>query len=206
MNHVHRIAFCTALLAAASLHAQGTTPAVPDPAVPSPPASGSTGMDRGAGTGASAKPGSSAAMAKADGAFVRDAAAANKAEVSLGTLAQKNAASPAVKEFGEKMIADHTKAYDELAKVASGKGTPVPTEPTAAQKRTADKLSKLSGSAFDKEFAAVMVDDHRKAVALFRKEASTGRDADLRSLAAKTLPTLEEHLRMAEHLQAASKK
>jgi len=158
------------------------------------------------GTGASAKPGSSASLAQSDGNFVRDAGAANQAEIALGKLATSRAASPAVKDFGHKMVVDHTKAYDELAQTAKAKGVPVPTEPTAAQKRTAARLEKLSGAAFDKEFAAVMVDDHKKAVGLFQHEATNGRDPDLKTWAARTLPTLQEHLQMAQHLQADVRK
>lgn len=141
-------------------------------------------------------------MAKADGAFVRDAGQANKAEVALGNLAQTNAASASVKAFGQKMVTDHTKAYDELAKIAGGKGAMVPTEPNAAQKNTATKLGKMSGAAFDREFAKVMVADHKKAVSLFKNEASSGRDADLKSFASSTLPTIEDHLKMAQQLAA----
>ena len=190
--------------------AQGTAaPAPADPrpaaAMPSPPAAGSTGTDRGMGTGASAKPGSIASIQKVDGVFVREAAAANKAEVALGTLAQTRASSAAVKDFGQKMVTDHTKAYDELAAIATAKGAAVPTEPTAAQKRTAASMAKLEGAAFDREFAKVMVADHKKAVALFQNEAANGRDADLKAWAGKTLPTLKEHLEMAQHLEAGVK-
>jgi putative membrane protein len=202
-------AFLAALSMAAFVMAQGTPPpatSTPPSAVPlttpSPPAPGSTGIDRGMGTGASAKPGSLAAMAKSDGAFVRDAAHANKAEVALGNLAQTRAASASVKAFGQKMVTDHTKGYDDLAKIADAKSAVVPAEPNAAQKRAADKLGRLSGAAFDREFAKVMVADHKKAVGLFKNEASSGRDPDLKAFATSTLPTLEEHLRMAEQLAA----
>lgn len=181
-------------------------PSVSNPATPSPPAPGSTGVDRGMGTGASAKPGSSGSRAKVDGNFVRDAGAANQAEIALGKLAVGRAASPAVKEFGTTMVADHTKAYEELAETAKGKGVAVPTEPTAAQKRTAARLEKLSGAAFDRDFAAVMVEDHKKAVSLFQHEATNGRDPDFKAWAAKTLPTLQQHLQMAQHLQAEVRK
>lgn len=197
-----------AAMLTANVWAQGTAPAPSssNPAVPSPPAAGSTGVDRGMGTGASAKPGSAASLAKADGTFVKDAAAANKAEVALGNLAVSKGTSPAVKQFGQHMVTDHTKAYDELAQVASGKGVPVPTEPTAAQKSTAAKLARMSGPAFDKEFSDVMVTDHKKTVALFKNESTNGRDADLKAWAGKTLPTLEEHLKMAQTLQTETRK
>jgi putative membrane protein len=172
------------------------------PTTPSPPAPGSTGADGSMGTGASAKPGSLAGMAKYDGGFVRDAAQANMAEVALGNLAQKKAASASVKAFGRKMVTDHTKSYDELAKIAGGKGAVVLAQPNAAQERTAAKLAKLSGVAFDRAFAKVMVADHKKAVSLFNNEASNGRDADIKAFASSTLPTLEDHLKMAQQLAA----
>ena len=63
-------------------------------------------------------------------------------------------------------------------------------------------MSKLSGEAFDRAYMQAMLADHRKDVAEFRTESSSGRDADVKSWASKTLPTLEEHLKLA---QAASK-
>jgi putative membrane protein len=61
-------------------------------------------------------------------------------------------------------------------------------------------MAKLSGKEFDRTYAKMMVDDHKKAVALFKEQAEKGEDAEVRQAAATTLPTLEEHLQMAEKL------
>ena len=62
----------------------------------------------------------------------------------------------------------------------------------------------MQGAAFDREYARMMVKDHEEDVALFRKEAQSGKDADLKAYAQKTLPTLEEHLQMAKQLPGAT--
>ena len=198
-------ALVAVLCVTSDLSAQATVaPSAPaaSPTTPSPPAPGSTGVDRGLGTGASAKPGSLASMAKYDGTFLRDAAQASTAEVALGNLAQKKAASASVKAFAQKMVTDHTRIYDELVKVAAGKRAAVPAQPNAAQEGTAARLGKLSGAAFDRAFAKVMVADHKKAVSLFQSEASNGRDAELKAFASSMLPMLDEHLKMAQQLAA----
>lgn len=70
--------------------------------------------------------------------------------------------------------------------------------PEAQQEMT--KLQKLSGSEFDKEFARLMVKDHEKDIAEFKKEAASGKGS-VQNFASQSLPTLEEHLRIAEALK-----
>ena len=125
-------ALVAVLCVTSDLSAQATAaPSAPaaSPTTPSPPAPGSTGVDRGLGTGASAKPGSLASMAKYDGTFLRDAAQASTAEVALGNLAQKQAASASVKAFAQKMVTDHTRigalAYPRYRKEVKDHGDPV---------------------------------------------------------------------------------
>jgi len=78
----------------------------------------------------------------------------------------------------------------------------VPTEVTAEQKQTFDKLSKMSGAQFDRELGEAMVTDHQKAIAAYEKEAMTGKDKDIVELAKDTLPKLKEHLEHAQKLAA----
>jgi len=98
------------------------------------------------------------------------------------------------------MITDHSKAGEELKSVAVKSGVTVPTTSSAEQKQAAQKLARLKGADFDNAYAAQMVKDHEGAVALFENEASSGSDADLKAFAGKTLPTLQEHLKMAKAL------
>jgi putative membrane protein len=134
----------------------------------------------------------------ADQAFAKEAAIGGMAEVELGNLAKQNAASADVKQFGDRMVTDHGKANDELKQWASQKNVTLATELDAKHKATRDRLSKLNGEAFDKAYMHEMVLDHQKDVAAFRKESTSGKDADLKAWAGKTLPTLEDHLKMAQ--------
>jgi putative membrane protein len=147
------------------------------------------------------RPAAPATMA-ADEAFVIKAAKGGLAEVALGKLAAEKASSDDVKKFGRRMADDHGKAADELKALAHAKNMTLPTEIDPKDKALQNRLSKLSGEAFDRAYMQAMLADHRKDVAEFRTESSSGRDADVKSWASKTLPTLEEHLKLA---QAASK-
>lgn len=140
----------------------------------------------------SAKSGSSM-----DTKFVKDAAEGGLAEVDLGNVAKSNGTNDAVKQFGDKMVTDHGKANDELKSLAQQKNWTLPTEPKAADKAKKDRLSKMNGAQFDKAYMRDMVQDHQKDVKEFEKCASSCKDPDLKAWAAKTVPTLQDHLKMA---------
>ena len=146
-----------------------------------------------------------AAVAGADKTFVQKAAIGGMAEVELGKLAQQKASNDAVKQFGSRMVDDHSKANDELKQIATGKGLQVPSDLDAHNKSQLAKLQKLSGAQFDRAYMDGMVADHKTDIALFKKEASGGKDADLKGFASKTLPTLEDHLKMAQSTDASVK-
>ena len=137
-------------------------------------------------------------VAASDRAFAREAAIANMAEVDLGNLAKEKASNADVKTFGDKMVTDHGKANDELKQWADQNKVTVPTELDAKHKAMHDRLAKLSGDAFDKAYMRDMVTDHKADVAKFRSESKTAHNADLKAWAGKTLPTLEDHLKMAQ--------
>jgi putative membrane protein len=142
----------------------------------------------------------------ADHTFVTKAAQGGLAEVQLGTLAKDKASSADVKSFGERMVTDHTKANDELKQIASKKGITLPTTLDSKSQATYDRLAKLSGAEFDREYMKDMVSDHREDVNEFRRESQRGTDTDIKDFAAKTLPTLEQHLQQAESTDAKVKK
>jgi putative membrane protein len=135
-----------------------------------------------------------------DQKFMKDAAQGGMAEVELGRLAAEKASSADVKAFGQRMVDDHSKANDKLKALASEKGVTLPADMKADAKEMRDKLAKMSGAEFDKMYMHHMHKDHVKDVAEFEKEASKGGDADVRSFASTTLPTLKEHLKMAKSL------
>ena len=135
---------------------------------------------------------------------MKQAAQNGHAEVDGSKLALAKSGNAQVKTFAQQMVDDHTKAGDELEKLASSKGVGVPSKPSVAQQSKAKSLSAASGSTFDKRYAAsIGVSAHEDTVKLFQKAANDAQDADVKAFAAKTLPTLEHHLQMAKDLKVA---
>jgi putative membrane protein len=145
-------------------------------------------------------------LSNPDSAFAMKAAQGGMAEVQLGQLATQNASNPDVKAFGQRMIDDHTKANERLKAIAGQKGFTLPANVDAKDQATYDRLSKLRGLEFDRAYASDMVKDHREDIAEFEKEANGGNDPDLKRFAADTLPTLREHLSLAEKADAKVRK
>jgi len=149
--------------------------------------------------------GAKTAVPAADKDFAQKAAVGGMAEVQFGKLAQQKASNDQVKQFGSHMVEDHSKANDELKQIASAKGLALPSDLDAAHKSKLAKMEKLSGADFDRAYMDEMVADHKKDVAEFRKQSTSGKDNDLKAFAGKTLPTLEDHLKMAQSTDAAVK-
>ena len=139
-------------------------------------------------------------LSKDDQDFATKAAQGNMAEVNGGTMAAQKGTSPEVKNFGNRMVNDHGKALDELKQLAQTKGITLPTDVNDEQKKEADKLSKLSGKDFDKENTDAMVKDHEEDVAEFDKASKNAQDPDLKAWAAKVLPIIQDHLKMAKEM------
>jgi putative membrane protein len=137
-------------------------------------------------------------VATKDHNFMMKAAQGGMAEVQLGQVAQQNGQSQQVKAFGQRMVTDHTKANDELKQVAAQQGVTLPTTLSAKDQATMQRLQNLHGAAFDKAYMQDMVMDHKKDIAEFKHEASSGNDQAVKQWASQTLPTLESHLREAE--------
>jgi putative membrane protein len=161
-------------------------------------ATGSTAGSKGANAGSQ---GAAAKGSSQDRTFIMEAAAGGMAEVELGRLASQKASRSEVKEFGQMMVDDHTKANNELMKIAQEKGLAAPHALKPQDTTTEDQLSKLSGQAFDRAYMQHMVKDHKKDVALFRKQSTGASDADVKQFASSTLPTLEKHLKRAQELE-----
>jgi putative membrane protein len=137
----------------------------------------------------------------ADAAFVRAASAAGTGEVEISKLAGEQASNDDVKNFAGTMVTDHTAAGDKLKGIAVAKNIPVSSEPMKAQQAALGELRALKGKAFDQRYVQVMKKDHTQAIALFKKEANSGQDPELKAFAAETLPTLEHHADMVTKLK-----
>jgi putative membrane protein len=156
---------------------------------------GNSNMNRSGGNSSTRQGGNNADMK-----FAMTAAQDGMTEVELGRLAVQKGTSDAVKQFGQRMIDDHSTANQQLMQLASSKGMTLPTTLDAKHAAMVAKFQRLSGAQFDRAYAKQMVQDHRKAVDLFQKEADRGMDADLKAFASQTLPTLQGHLSMAQAL------
>ncbi|HEY1234155.1 MAG TPA: DUF4142 domain-containing protein [Candidatus Binatia bacterium] len=157
------------------------------------------------GTTSSSTKTSSSKLSGADSGFIKEAAQGGMMEVELGKVAQDKASNEKVKDFGKRMEQDHSKANDELKKIASDKGVQLPSDLDKKHKSKMDKLTKLSGAEFDRQYMRDMVSDHKDDIKKFQNEADKGKDADLKKFASQTLPTLKEHLQLAESAADAVK-
>ena len=140
-----------------------------------------------------------------DKKFADEAAQGGMAEVMLGELATSNGTNASVRSLGAMMVKDHGKANEELKSWASAAGYTLPSAVNAEQQKTYDELKAKKGAEFDRMFADVMVNDHKKVLAAFKKESTDGSEASLRSFATKTVPTLEHHLMESEKTRSAVK-
>jgi putative membrane protein len=141
-------------------------------------------------------------QAGGDQQFITEAAQDGRTEVELGKLAQRKASDPAVKRFAQKLVADHTKANQQLESLPQASQVSQSATIPDDKRRTIDELSSLSGKEFDKRFIDAMVSDHEKAVSRFQEVASAASDPQVKQFASQTLPTLKQHLDTAKSLQA----
>lgn len=147
--------------------------------------------------------GMSSGASSTDRMFVKKAAQGGMAEVELGKLAVEKAQNPEVKEFGQRMVDDHSKANDQLKHVASTENITVPEALNAKDEQTKERLAKLSGAEFDRAYMSDMVTDHTQDVSEFRQESTSGKDASVKNFASQTLPTLEDHLKEARKVSSS---
>lgn len=141
------------------------------------------------------------APAAANKDFLNEALQGDASEVKMGQLAEKNGGSAEMKQFGKTLVTDHTMAGQQVKAAAKQVGVMVKDEPSPDAQADYDKLAKLKGADFDKEFARMSVEDHEKDIAKFQKEANTG-NGRVSELAKQQLPVLQKHLQMAQSLQS----
>ena len=142
---------------------------------------------------------SSAAFAAPNTTFLKQALMGDNSEIQLGQMAEKSGATDGVRTFGQTLSTDHAKAKANALPVAKAHGVAATTAVKPEAKAEMDKLSKLSGAAFDREFVSYMIKDHKKDIAEFQEQARSG-DRSTAALAKKTLPDLQKHLAMAQKL------
>jgi len=141
-------------------------------------------------------------LSASDKDFAMKAAEGGMAEVTFGQMASQKSTNPDVKNFANRMVNDHGKAGDELKQLTTNKGLALPNDLNAEDKKVADELSGRSGKDFEKAYIKYMVEDHEKDIKEFEKASKEVQDPDLKSWATKTLPVIQDHLKMAKQIAA----
>ena len=135
-----------------------------------------------------------------DKGFMMNAARDGLFHVEAGKLAAQRASTEGVKKFGQHAVEHHSQINDELMKLAGTKGVTLPKKMGKTEQEKLNNLAKLSGPNFDKAYIEMEIKDHSKDLSAFQKEAKDGKDPDVKAWAAKTVPTIEEHLKMARDI------
>jgi len=150
---------------------------------------------------ANANAGTHAKFARSDQDLLRDVAQANRSEISSGKIALDKAHNDEVRKFAQMMVDDHGSALKEVEALASARSVKLPTDPDFRQKATTKKLQSVVGNRFDREYVSTAgVGDHRKTHALLQKAQRGAKDPQLKALAEKMLPVVDQHLSHAEQL------
>jgi putative membrane protein len=147
-----------------------------------------------------------AAQSKADMAdahFAKAAAQGGMAEIQLGKLAADRGSNSVVKAFGERMVAQHGAAGDQLKAAAQQANIGLPSTVSSKDQQIYDRLARLNGSDFDRAYADDMVRDHEQDLNEFQNEANNGKNSSIRAFAAQTVPMIQEHLNQAREMQKA---
>jgi len=137
-----------------------------------------------------------------DRTFIMQAGQLSMMEVELGRLAVKRGSSAGVKQYGQEMVEDHTRANQELMQLAMQKGVELPKQMSSQNKALSDRLSGLSGASFDAAYKQAMIDSHNQAIALFQAQSQQGQDPQLKAWASQKLPNLQAHLQMVNQMLA----
>ena len=157
---------------------------------PMTPSTGTMGPDSG----------SANQRAMADQAFVRKALEGGTAEVQLGQLAQQKSQSDDVKQFGQKMVEDHTRLGDQMKPIAQQLGIKEPKEPSKKDKQLMAKLQALSGPQFDEAYIQAMVKDHKQDLKEFNNEAQMAQDPNVKQVAQQGAGVISHHLEMIQQI------
>jgi putative membrane protein len=145
---------------------------------------------------------STATRSTDDSKFLQEAIHGNAAEVKMGELAKERAQNKAVRDYGQMLVDDHSKANEKAMGVAKQMNVTAANEPSAKQKQDYDAMAKLSGSEFDTTFVSHMVRDHQQAIAMYTAQAQSGDSSKATSYAKDALPTLREHLSKAQSIES----
>jgi putative membrane protein len=171
------------------------------PQSPSNPTTDPNGSPNGVGTTDSMQQQQTAASGQMqDKAFVRKAMEGGMAEVQLGQLALGKASTPDVKQFGQKMVDDHTKLDDQMQPLAQQLGVAAPTKLSKKDETEKAKLQSLSGAQFDDAYIKLMLKDHKKDASDFKDEAQHTQNPNLQQATLQGAQVIDQHLQLIEQI------
>lgn len=194
MRLLSTTAFVFAMAAASAALAEPPSPSKPAPGNPA-------GMRAGTREKAPGIPAAHEAN-NADRLFVRALAAGGMAEIELGKLAERKAGNDTAADFGKRMIQDHARVGDRLSELAKTDNIPLPDSIDQDHQSLRAQLEKLSGVQFDRLYIDGQIADHQEAAQLLEYEIGSGQDARLKAFASDVLPTVLQHLRLAQSVKA----
>jgi putative membrane protein len=169
------------------------------PNTPTTPSNNNPGRTPNSPAGGQTSPNS---LSSKDRTFVMQAGQLSMMEVELGRLAVERGSSPGVKQYGQEMVEEHTRANQELMQLAMQKKVELPTEMSTQNTALMERLSGLSGKSFDAAYKQAMIDSHKQAIALFQAQSKQGQDPQLKAWATQKLPNLQAHLQMVNQMLA----
>jgi putative membrane protein len=152
-------------------------------------------------SGLSDTSGPAASLSAADRTFIAQAAYGSLGEVALGEIAAEKALNPEVRGFGRTMVDEHTEMNEDLIAITSAKGVTPPSAPDPGRQAVASQLGELEGAAFDRQYVEQQLADHEATLTLFRNEANSGQDPELRAFAERYAPVIERHIGMLQGLR-----
>ena len=135
-------------------------------------------------------------------AFVQAVAASDLLEINLGTMAMAKADEQTVKDFGHRMVTNHTAIQVIIGKIAVAQEITLPTEIAADDTAIVTSLEALSGEEFDKAYMAYLADENPKILAMYRWQYDNCTDPTVKPFASQTMPIIGTHARLAEALNA----
>ena len=142
-----------------------------------------------------------AVLNDADRNFLKKAEEGDIKEQNLGRWMLERTQNKDVKDYAQMLVDDHSKDLRNLVDLMNQKGMPQPKDLPEVKHEAMAKLRDLSGTALDREFTMMMVDDHQKDVTEFRNMANRAQDKDVKDYAMNTVPTLQKHLKKAQDLE-----
>jgi len=136
----------------------------------------------------------------ADRSFIDAAAEANLGEIDIAKMVVQKSTELAVKDFANRMVTDHTQASQKLASVAEMNGVTLPTEASATERNQKSELEKLSGAQLNDAYLRDELQGHKETISAFESEIEHGQNQEAKNYAEQTLPTLQDHIRIAENV------